>query len=437
MTATATKKPAVAKKPGLNLGKLSAVAQIAVKPVQPADAEIGLERIFSVKQVRKKFRNLEELAESFKLNGIIEPLVVHEEADAKTGLVRYRIIVGERRFRAAPLAGLAKVPVIIKKGLTELQIRRLQVTENNDRDDLTAYEEAMGVIEDVEQYGTKEAMTIWNRGEAWVSKRMAVRRYAEPVRGLLENDLCGDFEVLHCLNQIYDIEAEHTEFSRLSHRMNEGLPLSRDEARNTLSRMKAWKQQQDDLAQRRIELENAKKAGGKAPEKTPKWLEEQRKQEAERAGADGDGADEDDQTAAPAPAVSSGRGQQGFPTMKLTPEQKAAAEKERANEKLLSLREETFEWGEANQAQFFSMKTHMTTLGHDMHATEWVLWQGFLAMTLPMLEGIGPERAVMYLKKLQGELKDKTPAQLWEELHPDNEGEGRDGSPDMPQGWRF
>ena len=46
----------------------------------------------------------------------------------------------------APLAGLAKVPFIIKKGLNELKIRRLQVTENNDRDDLTAYEEAMGVI---------------------------------------------------------------------------------------------------------------------------------------------------------------------------------------------------------------------------------------------------------------------------------------------------
>ncbi len=83
------------------------------------------------------------------------------------------------------------------------------------------------------------------------------------------------------------------------------------------------------------------------------------------------------------------------------------------------------------------MKTHMTTLGHNMHETEWVLWQGFLSMTLPMLEGIGPERAVMYLKKLQGELKDKTPAQLWEELHPDIEGAGRNAPPDMPEGWRF
>jgi ParB family transcriptional regulator, chromosome partitioning protein len=424
------------KKPGLSLGKLSAVAQIAVKPAQSADAEIELSRIYSVKQVRKTFHNLDELAESFKVNGGIKsPLRVHEEADG-----RYRIIFGERRYRAAPLAGLTKVPVKIERGLTELQIRRMQVAENNDRENLTAYDEAMGVIEDVEQYGTKEAMTIWNRGEAWVSKRMAVRRYADPVRELLENDLCGDFEVLHCLNQIYEIEDAHTEFARLSHRMNEGLPLSRDEARNTLARMKSWKQQQDELAQRRIELENTKKTGDKAPEKTFAWLEEQRKRDTEQAATEadvGDGAGQDNQGVAPAPVATSGRGQQALPTMELTSEQIAAAERDRANEKLLSLREEAFEWGEANQAQFFSMKTHVTTLGHDMHETEWVLWQGFLAMTLPMLEGIGPERSVMYLKKLQGELKDKTPAQLWEEMHPDIEGAGRNGAPDMPSGWRF
>ncbi len=424
------------KKPGLSLGKLSAVAQIAVKPAQSADAEIELSRIYSVKQVRKTFHNLDELAESFKVNGGIKsPLRVHEEADG-----RYRIIFGERRYRAAPLAGLTKVPVKIERGLTELQIRRMQVAENNDRENLTAYDEAMGVIEDVEQYGTKEAMTIWNRGEAWVSKRMAVRRYADPVHELLKNDLCGDFEVLHCLNQIYEIEDAHTEFARLSHRMNEGLPLSRDEARNTLARMKSWRQQQDELAQRRIELENTKKTGDKAPEKTPARLEEQRKRDAEQAATEadvGDGASQDNQGAAPAPVATSGRGQQALPTMELTSEQIAAAEKERANEKLLSLREEAFEWGEANQAQFFSMKTHVTTLGHDMHETEWVLWQGFLAMTLPMLEGIGPERSVMYLKKLQGELKDKTPAQLWEEMHPDIDGAGRNGAPDMPSGWRF
>lgn len=423
------------KKPGgLSLGKLSAVAQIAVRQ-QPADAEIELSRIYSVKQVRTKFTNLEELAASFKLNGIAQPLVVHEEADG-----RYRLIIGERRFRAAPMAGLSKAPVIIKKGLTELQIRRLQVSENNDRDDLTAYEEAVGVIEDVEKYGTKEAMAIWNRGEAWVSKRMAVRRYAEPVRQLLEKGHCGDFEVLHCLNQIHDIEDAHTEYERYAHRLTEGQPLSRDEVRNTLARMKAWKQQQDDLVKHRTELEGKQKAGDKEPPKTPKWLEEQRMRDAQRAAARagaGSGAGEDKPSPAKATTTTAERGQQALPTMELTPEQQAAAEKESANKKLLSLREEVFEWGEVNQAQFFSMKTHMTTLGLDMHHTEWVLWQGFLAMTLPMLEGIGPERAAMYLKKLQGELKEKTPAQLWNDRFPDVEGAGRDASPGMPEGWRF
>ncbi|WP_459203472.1 ParB/RepB/Spo0J family partition protein (plasmid) [Ralstonia pseudosolanacearum] len=428
MTAIATtKKPG--QKPTLNLGKLSAVAQIAVqKPTQAPDAEIELSKLYSVKQVRKKFRNLEELAESFKLNGIIEPLVVHEEANG-----RYRVIVGERRYRAAPLAGLTKVPVIIKKGLTELQIRRLQVTENNDRDDLTSYEEAMGVIEDVDQYGTKEAMAIWNRAESWVSKRMAVKRYADPVRDLLEKELCGDFEVLHCLNQIYDIEESHAEFQRVLHRLNEGLALSRDEARNTLSRLKAWAKQQGEFEQRRKEAEAASKGAAKTPNA------------AHASGQAMHGADDDDQEYDDAPPAagagkkseSTDRRQQSLPSMEPTPEQKAAAERQRAANGLESLRNEVFEWGEANQAQFNSMRTHMTTLGYDLRATEWVLWQGFLSMALPMLEGIGPERAVTYLKKLQGELKGKTPLQLWEELHPDVDGAGRNGTPDMPDAWRF
>lgn len=418
------------KKPGLSLGKLSAIAQIAVKPAQPADAEIELSRIYSVKQVRKTFRNLEELAESIKLNGIIEPLVVHEEADG-----RYRLIIGERRYRAAPLAALNKVPVIIKKGLNGLEIRRLQVAENNDRDNLTAFDEAMGVIEDVEQYGTKEAMKIWNRGEAWVSKRMAVRRYADPVRELLENGVCGDLEVLHCLNQIHDIEETRLEFNRLRHRMvNEGQSLSREEVRNTLSRMKAWQQQQADMNKHRSELQSSPAAGQTDAQEASTLIVEDG--EATKPAEKVDQAQSNPNPTANA-AGGAERRQQELPSLELTPEQKAAAEKDRANERLLSLRSETFEWGEANKGQFFSMKTHMATLGHNMHETEWVLWQSFLAMTLPMLEGIGPDRAIMYLKKLQVELKDKTPEQLWEEIHPDVDGVGRDAAPDMPADWRF
>lgn len=430
MTATATKKP------GLSLGKLSAVAQIAVqKPTQPADAEIELSRIFSVKQVRKKFRNLEELAESFKLNGIIEPLVVHEEADG-----RYRIIVGERRYRAAPLAGLTKVPVIIKKGLTELQIRRLQVTENNDRDDLTAYEEAMGVIEDVEQYGTKEAMVIWNRGEAWISKRMAVKRYADPVREALEAELCGDFEVLHSLNQL--IAESEEEFNHMMRRLKEGLPLSREEARNKVSAVKQFKREQAEFQKRREEVQQAKQQEAKQAKTKP-------------AAPAATEQDTDDADPVDVPQASTGKaktkgeepikpGQTYLPTLSPSPEEVAAAERAQTEKALANLRKDVFEWGETNLAHFNSMKAKMAELDFDMNQTEWVQWSGFLSMVLPMMVALGENKALAYLKKLQDEFKTKTPLLMWREQHPlapEADPEHDDGPrieiPPMPEGWRF
>jgi ParB family chromosome partitioning protein len=372
------------------------------KPAPVPDAEIELTLIDTRKQVRTRFQNLRELAESFKQNGIIEPLVVHEEPDG-----RYRLIVGERRLRAAPLAGLDRVPVVIKRGLTELEIRRIQITENNDRENLSAFEEAQGVIEDVEQYGVKEAMAIWNRGEAWISKRRAVKRYAAPVRELLETDVCGDFEILHSLNQIYGIEDTHTEFFRLSHRLSDGLMLGRDEVRNTYTRMKTWKQQQAEALQQREEAERSQSASAAQEPQCPADVE---------------------------PGVPSGAELPSPASADLDMD----AGRKHAERALHSLRNEAFEWGMANQVQFTSLKTKMNALDYDLHNTEWVLWQGFLSMTLPMLAGIGPERASAYLKKLQGELKGKTPSEVWEALHPlDGEGAERKALPPMPEGWRF
>ena len=226
-------------KQNLNLGRLSAVAKIAVKGND--ETEVDLDKLFSLKQVRQKFSNLEELAESIRINGIIEPLVVHAEADG-----RYRIIVGERRFRAASIAGLSRVPVVVKRNLSDLAIRRIQVTENNDRDNLTVFDEAMGVIDDVETYGVKEAMIIWNRSEGWISKRVAVQRYAKPVVALLENDMCGDLELLHSLNQLYveaaDSASAETTFNQICQQFSCGQPVSRNEVRQTVAIIKQSKQ---------------------------------------------------------------------------------------------------------------------------------------------------------------------------------------------------
>lgn len=88
-------------------------------------------------QPRKAFdeEKLKELAESIKKHGIVQPIIVREEGDI------YRIIAGERRWRAAKIAKLEKVPVIIKD-LNEREIVEIALIENLQREDLNPIEEA-------------------------------------------------------------------------------------------------------------------------------------------------------------------------------------------------------------------------------------------------------------------------------------------------------
>lgn len=88
-------------------------------------------------QPRKIFDQaaLEELAESIKEHGILQPIVVRKKGE------KYEIVVGERRFRAAKLIKLKEVPAIIKE-LTDQQMMELAILENLQREDLTPIEEA-------------------------------------------------------------------------------------------------------------------------------------------------------------------------------------------------------------------------------------------------------------------------------------------------------
>lgn len=88
-------------------------------------------------QPRKRFNEdkLQELADSIKVHGIIQPLVVQKEND------RYIIIAGERRWRAARLAGVKEVPVVIRD-FTEQELYEVALIENIQRQDLDPIEEA-------------------------------------------------------------------------------------------------------------------------------------------------------------------------------------------------------------------------------------------------------------------------------------------------------
>ena len=409
------------KKPnaGLNLTKLSAVAQIAVNP--NADAEVPIDQIDIQRQVRTKLGNLEELAASISAMGVLEPILLVELDGG-----RYRLIAGERRLRASQLVGLKTIPARVKRNLTEFEIRQMQITENNDRENLSAYDEAMGVIQDVEAFGVQKARQIWNRSDAWISKRMAVKKYAQPVRELLEADLCGDLETLHSLNQLRGLAAD--EFEALVARMRSGAIVSRDDARSKVSAVKTWHSQQEAAA---------------PPVKGPTSTTEDAPDDAGPAaagGADAGGDDSSDEAA-------------GAPVKPKSPVGKKAeqrgpkgpgAEEQRVAAELNRLRAEMMEWGRVSGAQLDAMTTSMQALGYPLAEGEWVLWTAFLDSTLPMLKGLGKDRAASYLRRVLQELKSQDAGDWWRELHPVVLGESEDDAnatrepiAPMPPGWTF
>jgi ParB family chromosome partitioning protein len=94
----------------------------------------------NLKQPRKSFdtEKLEELAQSIRTYGIVQPIIVQRSGE------RFTIIAGERRYRAARLAGLAAVPVVIKE-FSEKEFMEVSLVENLQREDLNPIEEAQAM----------------------------------------------------------------------------------------------------------------------------------------------------------------------------------------------------------------------------------------------------------------------------------------------------
>lgn len=102
-------------------------------------------------QPRKNFDEdaLLELADSIKQYGVIQPLIVQKKAD------HYEIIAGERRWRAAKMAGVKEIPVIIKD-YTDQQVMEISLIENIQREDLNPIEEAMAYKNLMEEFHLKQ-----------------------------------------------------------------------------------------------------------------------------------------------------------------------------------------------------------------------------------------------------------------------------------------
>ncbi|MBI3913907.1 MAG: ParB/RepB/Spo0J family partition protein, partial [Chloroflexi bacterium] len=131
-------------KHGLGRGLSALIPPGVSAATLPGVREIDLAHIIpNPRQPRHKIQasELRELAASIKEHGIIQPLVVTPTQDSSDRAPRYQLIAGERRFRASKLAGLERVPVIVR-GASPQEMLELALVENIQREDLNALEEA-------------------------------------------------------------------------------------------------------------------------------------------------------------------------------------------------------------------------------------------------------------------------------------------------------
>ncbi len=157
-------------------------------------------------QPRFKFNKdaLRELADSISEHGLIQPIVVKPLTSGK-----YKIIAGERRFRASKMAGLPEVPVIIKD-IDESEIMELALVENLQREDLSALEEAKGykALMDAHNFTQENVSKTIGKSRSYIANALRLLNLPDSVMEKLEAEeiSAGHARTLLSLNSPEDIE---------------------------------------------------------------------------------------------------------------------------------------------------------------------------------------------------------------------------------------
>lgn len=137
---------------------------------------------------------LYELAESIKAQGIMQPILVRKLSQGEHA-GKYEIIAGERRFRAARLAGLAEVPVLVRE-VPDEAAATMALIENIQREDLNPLEEAQGLQRLIREFGYthEQVAQAVGRSRSAASNLLRLLNLAEPVQTML---MAGDIDMGH------------------------------------------------------------------------------------------------------------------------------------------------------------------------------------------------------------------------------------------------
>ena len=163
--------------------------------VPPSPPETGLREVPVDLLRRGKYQprvdmredSLTELAESIKAQGVVQPIVVRPLPNPTGGETEYEIVAGERRWRAAQMAGLATIPAVIRDIPDESAVA-VALIENIQRENLNPLEEARSLHRLVEEFGLThaDAAEAVGRSRATVTNLLRLLELPRPVREMLE-----------------------------------------------------------------------------------------------------------------------------------------------------------------------------------------------------------------------------------------------------------
>ena len=180
-------------------------------------------------QPRKVFNqeSLEELAESIKTYGIIQPIVVSKQEGY------YSIVAGERRWRAAKLAGLEEIPAIIREDDEQVN-KEIALIENIQREDLNPFEKALGIRHLMEKYGMTQEQVAKKLGKSRSSISNTVRiLYLAP--DVLELVKQGKLTEGHC-KALAGIEDADRQYAAALRMVDRGETVRQAESKNRITK---------------------------------------------------------------------------------------------------------------------------------------------------------------------------------------------------------
>jgi ParB family chromosome partitioning protein len=193
------------KKTGLGRGLDALLGDVQVAPAPAAQAaapqagvtQLGVDLLRrGVYQPRRHMDQeaLEDLARSIKAQGLVQPIVVRPLAGGGNG-ARYEIVAGERRWRAAQIAGLAEVPVVVRD-IPDSSAIAIALIENIQREDLNPLEEAQAIrrLTDEFELTHQAAADAIGRSRTAVTNMLRLLELGAEARALLEN---GELEMGH------------------------------------------------------------------------------------------------------------------------------------------------------------------------------------------------------------------------------------------------